>query len=89
MKHIAIVQHTQSELRGLGLPKVLEMLEKGKVGHNAVMDYLNIDSYYRLVDIMHANGRQLPGHRPMPIRRETLELLKRITRPRPAKDAAE
>ena len=27
---------THHELRGLGLPKVLEMLEKGKVGHNAV-----------------------------------------------------
>ena len=81
---------THHELRGLGLPKVLEMLEKGKVGHNAVMDYLNIDSYYRLVATMHANGRQMPGHRPMPIRRETIELLKRITRPMPkTKDAAE
>ena len=79
---------THHDLRGLGLPNVLEMLEKGKVGHNAVMDYLNIDSYYRLVDIMHANGRQMPGHRPMPIRRETLDLLKQITRPLP-KQAAE
>lgn len=79
---------THHDLRGLGLPRVLEMLEKGKVGHNAVMDYLNIDSYYRLVDTMHANGRQMPGHRPMPIRRETIELLKQITRPLP-KDAAE
>ena len=51
---------------------------------------LGIDSYYRLVDTMHANGRQMPGHRPMPIRRETLDLLKQITRPLPKKkDAAE
>ena len=81
---------THHDLMGLGLPRVLEMLEKGKVGHNAVMDYLGIDNYYRLVDTMHANGRKMPGHRPMPIRRETLDLLKQITRPLPKKkDAAE
>jgi hypothetical protein len=75
-------------LKGLHLCEVLEMLEQGKVGHSAVMDYLGIDSLNRLVEIMHANGRQMPGHRPMPIRRETLDLLKQITRPLP-KQAAE
>ncbi len=79
---------THHDLEGLGLPRVLEMLEKGKVGHSAVMDYLRIDSYHQLVEIMHFNGRQMPGHRPMPIRRETLDLLKQITRPLP-KQAAE
>ena len=80
---------THHDLEGLGLPRVLEMLEKGKVGHGAVMDYLRIDSLNQLVEIMHLNGHQMPGHRPMPIRRETLDLLKQITRPLPAKDAAE
>ena len=81
---------THHDLRGLGLPRVLEMLEQGKVGYSAVMDYLGIDNLNLLVDTMHANGRQMPGHRPMPIRRETLDLLKQITRPLPKKkDAAE
>jgi hypothetical protein len=79
---------TAEDLKGLGLPRVLELLEKGKVGHGAVMEYLAIDSLQRLVDIMHANGRQMPGHRPMPIRREALQILKQITRPA-SKQAAE
>ena len=67
---------THHDLDGIGLPRVVEMLEKGKVGHGAVMDYLYITSIHELVRIMHANGRQMPGHRPMPIRQETLDLLK-------------
>ncbi|MFM9941172.1 MAG: hypothetical protein ACKVP7_16950 [Hyphomicrobiaceae bacterium] len=74
---------THHDLEGMELPRVLELLEKGKVGHTAVMDYLNIDSLNRLVEIMHDNGRQMPGHRPMAIRQETLDLLKQITRPLP------
>lgn len=72
---------THHDLEGLGLPKVLEMLEKGKVGHSAVMDYLRIETYDELVRTMHFNGREMPGHRPMPIREETLDLLRRITKP--------
>ena len=72
---------THHDLEGLPLPKVLAMLEKGKVGHSAVMDYLNITSIHELVRTMHANGRQMPGHRPMPIRQETLDLLRRISKP--------
>ena len=79
---------THHDLKGLGLPKVLEMLEKGKVGHGAVMDYLRIESYHALVSTMHLNGRQMPGHRPMAIRRETLDLLRQITK-RPPKRPAE
>ena len=78
----------RDDLRGLTVAEVLEMLEKGKVGYGPVMDYLRIDSLNELVEIMHFNDRQMPGHRPMPIRRETLELLKQITRPLP-KPAAE
>ena len=76
---------THHDLEGMELPRVLAMLEKGKVGHSAVMDYLRIDSLHELVRIMHANGRQMPGHRPMPIRQETLDLLRQITTPRPPK----
>jgi hypothetical protein len=74
---------THHDLEGLSLPKVLDMLEKGKVGHTAVMDYLHITSIHELVRTMHANGRQMPGHRPMPIRQETLDLLRRISKPLP------
>ena len=79
----------RDDLRGKTVTEVLALLEKGKVGHSAVMDYLRIDNLNELVEIMHLNDRQMPGHRPMPIRRETLELLKQITRLLPEKNAAE
>lgn len=69
------------DLKGSSLADVLEKLEKGKIGHRAAMEWLNIESYNALVEIMHANGRLMPGHQPMPVSPETRALLRRITRP--------
>ena len=69
------------ELKGNSLADVLEKLEKGKIGHRAAMDWLNVESYGALVEIMHTNGRLMPGHQPMRVAPETRELVRRITRP--------
>jgi hypothetical protein len=53
------------ELKGCSLADVLEKLEKGKIGHRAAMEWLNVKSYNALVEIMHVNGRLMPGHQPM------------------------
>ena len=71
---------TRDDLEHLPLSDVLRALERGRVGHRAVMDYLRIDSLVRLVDTMHDNGFQMPGHRPMPIPQSTLALLRLIVR---------
>lgn len=76
------------DLKGLSLADVLELLEAGRIGHRAAMDWLRIDSYSELVEIMHFNGRTMPGHRPMIVTDETRALLHRICRPLP-KVAAE
>ncbi len=68
------------DLEGLSLAEVLELLEKGKIGHRAAMDWLHIDSLEKLVEIMHFNDRQMPGHRPMNIPKRTMDLLLSITR---------
>jgi hypothetical protein len=69
------------ELKGCSLADVLEKLEKGKIGHRAAMEWLNVKSYYDLVEIMHVNGRLMPGHQPMPVPPGTRALLRRIFRP--------
>ena len=46
------------------LPELLGKLERGRIGHAEAMRWLNIDSYRELVEVMHANGRQMPGHKP-------------------------
>jgi hypothetical protein len=61
--------------------QLLELLERGRVGHRFAMDWFGIDSYPRLVRIMHLNGRRMPGHKPMRIRPETMELLRKVMRP--------
>jgi len=68
------------ELQGCSLADVLEKLEKGKIGHRAAMEWLNVKSYNALVEIMHANGRLMPGHQPMRVAPETRALLPRIFR---------
>jgi hypothetical protein len=73
----------REDLRGLSLADVLEQVEKGKVGYAAVMDWLHITSLNELVEIMHANGRSMPAHRPMKIPAETRALLRQICRPMP------
>ena len=57
------------------LADMLDKLERGRIGHGEAMRFLHIDSYPELVEIVHANGRQMPGHRPMPVSPETLEVL--------------
>ena len=71
------------ELRGASLADVLAKLEKGKIGHPAAMQWLNVESYDALVEIMHANGRLMPGHQPMPVPPATHALVRRIFRPPP------
>jgi len=71
------------DLKGLSLADVLAKLEKGKIGHRAAMVWLNIDSYDALVDIMHVNGRLMPGHQPMRVSPETRALVRSIFRADP------
>jgi hypothetical protein len=70
-------------LKGNSLADVLEKLEKGKIGHRVAMEWLNVKSYNELVEIMHFNGRLMPGHQPMRVAPETRELVRRIFRPAP------
>lgn len=67
---------TWHDLEGLTLHEVLAKLERGKVGHRAVMDWLGIDSYPRLVEIMHHNGRRMPGHIPKKTPQEAVALFR-------------
>ena len=69
------------DLKGSSLADVLEKLEKGKIGHRAAMEWLDVKSYDNLVEIMHVNGRLMPGHQPMRVTPETRELVRRIFRP--------
>jgi hypothetical protein len=69
------------------LAELLEKLERGRIGHGEAMRWLGVDSYNELVDIVHLNGRQMPGHRPMPISDETRALLRSITRAVPRSEA--
>jgi hypothetical protein len=71
------------DLKGCSLADVLEKLEKGKIGHRAAMAWLNIESQDELVEIMHVNGRLMPGHQPMRVAAETRALVRAITRPSP------
>jgi hypothetical protein len=65
----------------MSLADVLETLEKGKMGHAAAMEWLNVQSYDELVEIMHANNRLMPGHQPMRVSPETRALVRSIFRP--------
>jgi hypothetical protein len=60
---------------------VLDKLEKGKIGHRAAMQWLNVASYDALVEIMHVNGRLMPGNQPMRVDPETRALVRRVFRP--------
>jgi hypothetical protein len=71
------------DLKGKSLADVLEALEKGNIGHRAAMEWLNVKSYDALVEIMHTNGRLMPGHQPMRVAPETRELVRRILRRAP------
>jgi hypothetical protein len=71
------------DLKGCSLADVLERLEKGKIGHSAAMKWLNVTRYDDLVEIMHVNGRLMPGHQPMRVSPETRALVRSIFRPIP------
>jgi hypothetical protein len=73
-----------NDLSGLSVADVVERLEAGRCGCAAVMDYLGIDSLNELVATMHFNGRLMPGHRPMTVTAETLELIGQVCRRAPA-----
>ena len=69
------------DLRGCSLADVLERLEKGRIGHRAAMEWLNVASHAALVEIMHLNGRLMPGHQPTRVTPETRALVRSIYRP--------
>ena len=66
------------ELKGCPLANVLEKLEKGRIGHRTAMAWLNVKSYDERVEIMHTNGRLMPGHQSMRISPETQALVRSI-----------
>lgn len=68
------------ELSGLSVAEVLELLEQHKIGHRLALEYFGYERYEDLVETMHANGRIMPGHQPMRIAPETLDLVRQITR---------
>jgi hypothetical protein len=68
-------------LKGCSLADVLEKLEKGKIGHSAAMEWLNIESLNELVETMHVNGRLMPGHQPMRVSNATRALVRKVFRP--------
>ena len=63
------------------LAEMLDKLEAGKIGHSRAMEWLGVDSYNALVDIVHANGRGMPGHKSKRLPPETLALLRDVTGP--------
>jgi hypothetical protein len=69
------------DLTGCSLSDVLEKLEQGKIGHRTAMEWLNVRSLDALVEIMHVNGRLMPGHQPMRVSPETRALLRAISQP--------
>lgn len=77
------------DLKGCSLADVLEKLEKGRIGHRAAMEWLNVTSLNDLVEIMHVNGRLMPGHQPMRVSAETRALVRSVTRPLPMPSACD
>ena len=71
------------DLTGLAVADVLDLLEEHKIGHRLAMEYFGYTKYGDLVETMHANGRTMPGHQPMRISPETLDLIRRITHKAP------
>jgi hypothetical protein len=63
------------------LAEMLDKLERGRIGHREAMQWLGVDSFNELVDIVHLNGRRMPGHRATPVSAETRALLRLVTRP--------
>ena len=68
------------DLQGLSVAEVLDLLEQHRIGHRLALEYFGYERYDDLVETMHANGRIMPGHQPMRIAPETLDLVRQITR---------
>jgi hypothetical protein len=66
------------------LADMLAKLERGRIGHAEAMQWLGIESLNELVAIVHANGRQMPGHRAVKLPAETLAVLRQVVRKLPA-----
>jgi len=66
----------KNDLTGWTVADVTEALERGKIGHADAMEYFDIDSYHRLVEIMHLNGKKMPGHREMRLSPATVEAVR-------------
>jgi hypothetical protein len=62
------------------LADMLDKLERGRIGHAEAMRWLGVESLNELVAIVHANGRQMPGHRATKLPEETLAVLRQVTR---------
>jgi hypothetical protein len=78
-------------LRHKSVADVIEMLERGKIGHRLAMQYFRVEAYNDLVSIVHANGRRMPGHIPHKVSPETRAVLRRalgLTANAPLKRAA-
>ena len=69
----------RDDLKGLAVADVLDLLEQHKIGHRLAMDYFGYTRYDDLVDTMHANSRTMPGHQPMRISPETMNIVRRIS----------
>jgi hypothetical protein len=61
------------------LAEMLDKLEKGRIGHGEAMRWLGVESINELVATVHANGRQMPGHRATPLSPETRDVLRQVT----------
>jgi hypothetical protein len=68
------------DLKGCSVADVLDRLEKGKIGHRAAMEWFHVSAYADLVEIMHANGRLMPGHQPMKVSPEARARVRSIFR---------
>jgi hypothetical protein len=58
------------------LADLLDRIERGQIGHTAAMKWLGVESINELVAIVHANGRQMWGHRAMVVSQETRAVLR-------------
>ncbi len=69
------------------LADLLGKIERGQIGHAAAMKWLGVKSINELVAIVHANGRQMWGHRARAVSPETREVLRLVTRKQRSKKA--
>jgi hypothetical protein len=64
--------------RPLTVAELLDRIERGKIGTQAAMDWLGIESYVELVDIVHFNRRKMWAHRATKPPAATVALLKSL-----------